>query len=453
MNVAAAAVLLAGGAAAAAELLWTQPSTALPDWMRNQVVYEINVRQYSAAGTFAAVEADLDRIARLGAGTLWFMPIHPIGALNRKGELGSYYSISDYMEVNPEFGTKADFKSLVDAAHARGMRVILDWVGNHTAWDNVLTQSHPEFFMTDAAGNFIPPIEFPDWTDVIQVDYNNPGMLAYQIEAMRYWVTGFGVDGYRCDYATGLPTGFWNALSAALLETRPDLFLLAEAEVTDHQLEAFHASYGWPVMHAFNDVAQGKQPASHIDDVLAKMRLEFPAGADFLFMTTNHDENSWNGTVFERLGGGAEVFSVLTYVLDGIPLLYNGQEAGMDKRLEFFTRDPIEWRAHRFFKLYQTLNELKRAHPALATGAASLRIPSTADGKVYTLLREAAGRKVLFIGNLTAGDLEEKNEVQIGSPAIAGRWRDALTGELLELGPSASFDLKSWQYRLLVSAE
>lgn len=431
------------------ELLWTQPSTELPNWVRHEVIYEVNVRQYSEEGTFAAVEADLDRIEELGVKTLWFMPIHPIGELNRKGELGSYYSIKDYREVNPEFGTKADFKSLVDAAKARGMKVILDWVGNHTAWDHPRAASHPDFYMKDVEGGFMPPPEFPDWSDVIQVEYTHPEVLDWHIEEMRYWITEFGIDGYRCDYATGIPTEFWDKLSAALLETKPDLFMLAEAEVTDHQLSAFHASYGWPMMHAFNDVAQGKQPASYLDDVLTRMRLEFPEGSDFLYVTSNHDENSWNGTVFERLGGGVEVFAVLTYVLDGIPLIYNGQEAGMDKRLEFFTRDPIDWKEHRLFDLYRTMNGLKAGHSALATGASSTRIPSTKDESVYTLLRETDSGKVLLVANLTAAD----EAVSLGSRAIAGTWIDAFDGTEIELEATAEFDLKSWGYKLLIQGE
>ncbi len=430
----------------AAALLWDQPSTELPDWVRNQTIYEINVRQYSEAGTLDAVTADLDRIEELGVRTLWLMPIHPIGKVNRKGELGSYYSISDYMDINPEFGTKADFKEFVDAAHARGMRVILDWVGNHTAWDNPIAKEHPEYFMTDDEGNFIPPLGF-DWTDVIQVDYNNEDLLKYQIKAMRFWIEEFGVDGYRCDYATGIPTPFWNKLSAALLEIRPDLFMLAEAEVPDQQLKAFHASYGWPLMHAFNDVAQGKKPASWIDDVQTRMDLEFPAGSDFLLVTSNHDENSWNGTVFERLGGGVEVFAALTYVMDGIPLIYNGQEAGLDRRLEFFQRDPIDWKEHRLFDVYKRLNDLKTKHPALATGADSIRIPSTLDEQAYVLLRKAGKKKVLLLANLSAADID----FRAGSKLLAGKWKDAFTGEKVVLGKSPTFELNAWKYQLLIS--
>ncbi|MFP4541562.1 MAG: alpha-amylase family glycosyl hydrolase [Opitutales bacterium] len=440
------ATLPLGAAPVASELLWTESSTELPAWMRNQTIYEVNVRQYSEAGTFAAVEADLDRLEKLGVGTLWLMPIHPIGEVNRKGSLGSYYSITDYKAVNPEFGTKSDFRSLVDAAHARGMRIILDWVGNHTAWDHPLTETHPEFFMTDAEGNFIPPLGF-DWTDVIQIDYENPEVLAYHIEVMRYWVEEFGVDGYRCDYATGIPTDFWNELNAALLKTDPDLFLLAEAEVPSHQLEAFHASYGWAMMHAFNAIAQGQESASHLDDVLAQTGLQFPRGSDFLYLTSNHDENTWLGTVFERLGGGVEVFAVVSFTLDGIPMIYNGQEAGLDKRIEFFERDPIEWREHPLFAFYQTLVALKRDHSALATGARFERVRSTENDHIYAFLRgEAGAEQILVVTNLTATD----TEFGLGHEELAGVWQDAFTGETLELEKSWMTELRSWDYRVLV---
>ena len=439
---------LAGSAAK--DLYWDESSTNLPAWVRNQVIYEVNVRQYSEAGTFAAVEADLDRLVELGVGTLWFMPIHPIGEVNRKGELGSYYSIRDYKAVNPEFGTKEAFRSLVEAAHARGLKVILDWVGNHTAWDHVWVESHPDFYARNAAGEMMPPPEFPDWSDVAQINFDNPEVLQAHLDAMRYWVVEFGVDGYRCDYATGVPTEFWNNLCRALLETRPDLFLLAEAEVPDHQLEAFHASYGWPVMHAFNGIAQGEHPASYIDDVRTRMGLEFPGGSDFLYMTSNHDENSWEGTVQQRLGGGAEVFAVLSFVLDGIPLIYNGQEAGLNKRLEFFERDPIEWREHPFFKLYQILSRLKSTHSALLTGAGEKRLPSTQDEEIFALMRHSEQGRILFYGNLTARDIDE---AYIVSPSLRGTWTNAMTGETVHLGTEATVELNSWEYVLLVQGE
>jgi cyclomaltodextrinase / maltogenic alpha-amylase / neopullulanase len=426
-----------------------RPAVGVPDWIRRETIYEINVRQYSDAGTFAAVQADLPRLRELGVGVLWLMPIHPIGEHNRKGPLGSYYAVKDYFAVNPEFGTEADFRRLVDAAHAQGFRVILDWVGNHTAWDNPLAREHPDYYVRDAHGVFQPPTGF-DWTDVIQLDFANPAVLEYQYSALAHWVQAFGVDGFRCDFATGVPTPFWDELFARLRRLRPDLFLLAESETPQHQLHAFNASYAFEMMHAFNDVAQAKAPVARIDDTLARTRVRFPAGGALIYYTSNHDENSWQGTEFERLGGGVRTFAVLSFVLDGIPLVYNGQEIAFDHRLLFFERDPIAWRAQpEQTAFYRTLIELKRTHPALATGAASRRIPTTQNEAVFALLREAGGRRVAAFLNLTGAAAA----ADAFDPALAGRWRDAFTGERVDLSATPSLALPAWGYRVLVSVD
>lgn len=445
-------LLLAGSAlsvapALNAELLWEQPSTELPAWVRSQVIYEVNVRQYSQEGTFAAVEADLPRLEALGVNTLWFMPVHPIGVVNRKGELGSYYSVKDYKGINPEFGTLEDFKRLVAAAHKSDMRVIIDWVGNHTAWDNPLTRTNPEFYIRDAQGSFVPPTG-TDWTDVIQLDFAAPGLLDYQVEAMRFWLEEVGIDGFRCDFAVGVPTPFWDELAARLRTVNPEVFLLAEAEKPDHQLKAFDASYGWAMMHAFNDIAQGRHPAYHLDVVLARTDLEFPAGYTLLQLTSNHDENTWNGTVFERLGGGVRTFAVLSMTLDGIPLVYNGQEVGLDRRLLFFEHDPIEWTdTDGFTPFYKKLIDLKTASPALLTGAPTERLHTTKDTSIYSFVRGKSGEpEVLVIANLTARDLV----FEIGSERLGGTWTDLFTGETETLTNSEKIALQSWGYKVLV---
>ena len=424
------------------------PALAAPDWVRNQTIYEVNVRQYFAAGNFAGVEADLPRLKQLGVGVLWFMPIHPIGVQNRKGPLGSPYAVRDYYGVNPEFGTEADFARLVDAAHAQGFRVILDWVGNHTAWDNPLVEQHPDFYIHDDKGHCVPPLG-TDWTDVIQLDFGNHAVWDYEIAAMTYWVRRFGIDGFRCDFASGIPTAFWDEVSARLRAVRPDLFLLAEAEVPQEQLHAFQASYSFGMMQVFNEVAADRAPVSRIDDELARTTVLFPRGAILMRYTTNHDENSWNGTVFERLGGGVEGFAVLTYMLDGIPLIYDGQEAGLDHRLKFFERDPISWRPSPLTEFYRTLCALKRTEPALRTGAPMRRIATTANGSVYAILREAAGRRAVSFCNLTAKDAA----VDAVDPALNGRWRDVFTGEVFTWKVPVSFPLAAWKYRVLASAD
>ncbi|ACB74157.1 alpha-amylase family glycosyl hydrolase [Opitutus terrae] len=424
-----------------------QPALGQPEWVRTATIYEVNVRQYSPAGNFAAVTADLPRLRDLGVNVLWLMPIHPIGEHNRKGPLGSYYAVRDYYGVNTEFGTKEDFKRLVDSAHAAGLRVILDWVGNHTAWDNPLTQQNPDYFVRDAKGSFVPPTGF-DWTDVIQLDFSNPAVLDYQAGAMAYWIENFGVDGYRCDFATGVPTAFWNQLTARLRAIRPDLFMLAESELPQHQLAAFNASYGFDMMHTFNAVAQGHVGVSGIDDTLARSRVRLPAGGALLYYTSNHDENSWQGTEFERLGGGATPLAVLSFALDGIPLIYNGQEIGVNRRLEFFERDPIQWTtAHPLTAFYRTLCQLKHAHPAMRTGTPMRRLATTQNDSLYVLVREAGSHRVVVMLNLTARDVT----ADCHDAALAGSWRDAFTGENLVLPAGSTLALRAWSYRVLAS--
>lgn len=433
-------------AESAPEFFWTETANPMPAWMENQVLYEVNIRQYSEAGTFAAIEADLDRIHALGAHTLWLMPIHPIGEINRKGELGSYYSVKDYKDVNPEFGDKAAFKSLVDAIHARGMRVILDWVANHSAWDNPLTATHPELYETNADGEFVPP-HGTDWTDVIQFQIDHPGLVDLHVDAMRYWIETYGVDGFRCDFALGLPIEFWNAVSSALMKTRSDLFLLAESDHGAMQLEAFDATYGWEVMHQFDKIAQGHAPANSLDGILGKRSLILPEGAREMLFTSNHDENSWLGTDLQRLGGGIETFAVLAMTMDGIPLIYNGQEAALNKRLEFFQRDPIDWRPSPRFAFYQKLNQLKADHPAMRTGVPIRRIYSTEDDKVFAYTREAdGGDAVLVVANLTAKDIE----FHLGGAGLSGEWIEVFSEESTLFQSTQPMELESWGYRVYV---
>lgn len=439
-------------AVSAPERETAQPSAhlgavGLPDWARGSTIYEINVRQFSASGTFSAVTADLPRLKALGVDILWLMPIHPIGEVNRKGSLGSYYAVKDYLAVNPEFGTEQDLRSLVDAAHAQGLRVILDWVPNHVSPDNALTKTHPEFFWRDDKGNLTPP-HGTDWTDVVQFDFNAPGLIDYQAGVLLHWVQNFGIDGFRCDVAWGLPTPFWNKVVNRVRAMKADAFFLAEAELPQQQVAAFNLSYGFDLHHAMNDIAQGRKSASAIDEACAKMRTRFPRGGALMLFTSSHDENSWAGTEFERMGAGWAPFAALTFLLDGVPMIYNGQEAGLDRRLEFFERDPIVWpkETHLVTKLYQVMTALRRSHPALHTGAAARRLDTTDNASIYALERSAGERKVVGIFNLTARDAK----ADLFDLALAGTWRDAFTGESVTLDALVPLDLKAWHYRVLV---
>ena len=439
-------LVLSGAASEVPQICGGQPALGVPAWVDNGVIYEINVRQYSKAGNLAGVTSDLARLKTLGVDILWLMPIYPIGEANRKGPLGSYYSVKDYTAVNPEFGTEADFRQLVTTAHAQGMRVILDWVGNHTAWDNPLAKQHPDFYVHDAKGTFEPPAG-TDWSDVIQLDFTNPGVLDYEYQAMAHWVKDFGVDGFRCDFATGVPTKFWDELTARLRQVRSDLFLLAESELPQEQLHAFNASYGWDMAHTFEAIAQGRSSASGIDDSLARTRVTFPAGAVLIRYTSNHDENSWNGTEFERFGGGTATFAVLSFVMDGIPLIYDGQESALNRRLKFFEHDPITWGDYSLTTFYHTLCDLRHRDPALRTGASMRRIATTKNESVYAMLREAEGHRVVAFLNLTARD----TKADAYDPALVGHWRDVFTGTQTTLTATPNLELKAWEYRVLVS--
>lgn len=439
-------------AAPAPEREKAQPSAhhtavGLPDWARGSTIYEINVRQFSATGKFTAVTADLPRLKALGVDILWLMPIHPIGELHRKGSLGSYYAAKDYLGVNPEFGTEQDLRDLVNGAHAQGMRVILDWVPNHVSPDNPLTKTHPHFFWRDEKGNLTPP-HGTDWTDVVQFDFNAPGLLDYQADVLIHWVKHFGIDGFRCDVAWGLPTPFWNEVTKRVRAVKPDALFLAEAELPQQQVAAFNLSYGFDLHHAMNQVAQGKKSASGIDEAYAKIRAHFPRGSALMVFTSSHDENSWAGTEFDRMGAGYAPLAVLTFLLDGVPMIYNGQEVGLDRRLEFFERDPIVWpkETHPTTKLYQVMTQLRREHPALHTGAPMRRLDTTDNATFYVVERAVGAKKVVGIFNLTPKD----SKADLFDPALAGEWRDAFTGETVKLDALVPLDLKGWRYRVLV---
>lgn len=416
---------------------------ATPDWAINQTIYEVNIRQYSEEGTFKAVEADLPRLKELGVGILWLMPIHPIGELNRKGSMGSYYSVKDYFDVNPEFGTKDDFRDFVNTAQEMGFYVILDWVANHTAWDNPLTETNPEFYELDENGNFMPP-RGTDWDDVIQLDFENRDVWDYMISALEYWVEEFNIDGFRCDVAAMVPTEFWNKARKRLDNIRP-VFMLAEANEPEHHDFAFEMSYGWDMHHLLNKVAAGDEPAYRIDDQLATDRENFPNYAYLMQFTSNHDENSWNGTEFERMGDGAKTFAVLVSTMEGMPLIYNGQEMGLNHRLEFFEKDPIPWERNEFFDFYKRLMHLNRDNKALFNGiygGPMQRILTEHDDKLYLFSRQKNDNKVLVILNLS----DQKVSTKVESEFLAGTYTNLFTDENVVLTSQLELDLDGWEY-------
>ena len=303
-------------------------------------IYEVNIRQYTIEGTIEAFIQHLPRLKKMGVDIIWLMPMHPIGKTNRKGSLGSYYSISDFTGINPEFGTKLDFKKLVDEIHALDMKVIMDWVANHAAWDNIWTNNHPDFFARNEEGQFLSPY---DWTDVIQINHENEYAHDALREAMCYWVKEFDIDGFRADLAHLTPVHYWVKARMLTESIKPNLIWLAESDDVNYAA-AFDVFFSWKWMHKTEDFFKYHFSISELIDVLFQQNEPFPSHAKQLYFTSNHDENSWNGTEFEKYGIYAKALAVFSFFYpNGIPLIYSGQEAENKKRLHFFDKDEIDW--------------------------------------------------------------------------------------------------------------
>ena len=372
-----------------------------PDWTYGSVMYEVNIRQFSPEGTFAGVEAQLPRLKDLGVDILWLMPMYEIGTEGRKGTLGSYYAISDYKKVNPEFGTMEDFEHLLAAAHKLGFKVILDWVANQTAPDNVwMTEKPADFYERDADGNAI--WEY-DWTDTRSLNYENEDVWWAQDDAMRFWLEK-GVDGFRCDAAGEVPAEFWKGILPKMNKDYPDIYLLAEAERDNlaDASETFDANYAWELHHLLNSLAQGRKTVADLKDYIARDAARFPKEAFRLTFTSNHDENSWSGTEFEREGAAANACAVLCFTLPGSqPLIYTGQEIGLSRRLEFFEKDPItDWYPNEYTTFWKKLIDLKHGNPALAAGekGGPIQYIDAPDG-VIAFSRAVKGNKVVVLAN------------------------------------------------------
>lgn len=344
-------------------------------WSRQAVIYQVNVRQYSPAGSFKAVQADLPRLKKLGVDILWLMPVQPIGKLNRKGTLGSYYSISDYTAVNPEFGTLADAKAFVAAAHQLGLKVILDWVANHSAWDHPWATAHKDWYKLNAKGE-IYPVTFNEgqpgeehWDDVVALNYNSAGLRTAMLDAMKFWVREVGMDGFRCDVASLVPTDFWVRARKELDAIKP-MFMLAESDAVElHTSGAFDMTYSWDLAdQVFKKVGKGEAGAPLLREWLSRQPAGYPAHAYRMRFTNNHDFNSWHGTDAELYGDAWQALVVLSFTLPGMPLIYNGQESRLAQRLAFFEKDPIAWKTYELTGFYQQLIALKHQHPALAAG-------------------------------------------------------------------------------------
>lgn len=426
--------------------LW--PDRTHPAWSKDAVVYELNVRQYTPEGTFTAILPHLNRLRELGVDIIWLMPIQPIGEKNRKGTLGSYYSIKDYMAVNPEFGTAADFQQLVDSIHAQGMHVILDWVANHTAWDHPWATEHPEWYQQNPEGQFVPPLG-SDWSDVIALNYEAAGVQEAMAAAMRYWVEAFNIDGYRCDVAGFVPRSFWNAIRVQLDSIKP-VWMLAEWDARDLHDHAFDATYAWSFHDAMYKVHKGEMNAAGLKYTLAEWCNSTPQDDYQMLFTTNHDKNAWEGTLDAFFGPLYEAFVVLTFTAEGIPLIYSGQEAGFDEPLAFFEKDTIEWKTDPITDLFKKLAHLKAEQPVLWNGDAGGKmwpLITSNEAAIYSFIRIKEGHpKVLVTTNLSDSEVA----FSFKNTLPHGRYTGLFSGHVVTLEKGTGIQLPAYGYEVWI---
>lgn len=420
-----------------------------PQWTTNAVLYEMNVRQMTAEGTLRAAMSRLPFLKSLGVDIVWLMPIYPIGQVERKGELGSYYSIRDYQAVNPEMGTMADFDAFIQQAHQLGMHVILDWVANHTARDaRWLLEKEKDWYERDEKGEAKVPW---DWTDTAKLNYENHAVWQGQVEAMSFWLKEHHVDGFRCDMAMLVPIEFWDETTQRLRELKPDVFMLAEAEETNlFERGAFDACYAWEMHHLMNDVATQKSRVTALRDYIYRDHNIYPKQAMRMTFTSNHDENSWSGSEFERMGEAVEAMAAFTFVVPrGLPLIYTGQEFGYDHSFKFFDRDSMpEMVENDFTHRYRQWTKLRHENPALNAGeegAEMIEIDNNAEDCLMTFVRETASNRVVVEINLSPYTIQADYRTGI----YEGEYEDAMTGEKVYLEGHVMRSLSKWSYRIL----
>ena len=417
-----------------------------PEWSKNATIYEVNIRQYTKEGTFKAFETHLPRLKEMGVDILWLMPIHPIGEKKRKGTKGSYYSVKDYLAVNPEFGTMEEFKALVKKIHGMGMYVILDWVANHSAWDNLLVEQHPDWYSKSPDGNF-QPTPWYDWDDIIDFEYNNPALRKYMTDALRYWVREADIDGYRCDVAGFIPVDFWDNARAELDAIKP-VFMLAEWESRDLHKRAFDMTYSWSLWEKMHAVTKEGKTIDGLVEYMAHDVSTFPPDGYRMTFTDNHDKNSWEGNQYSNFGDALEAAMVLACTVNGMPLVYSGQEAGLDRSLAFFEKDEIVWKPHRNADIYKTLFALKHSNQALwngAAGGAMVRIYNNAMKQVVSFYREKNGDRVLTAVNFSP----KPATVTLQTKYQTGTYKDVFSGKEKTLKGDDTFELPAWGYAVL----
>lgn len=420
----------------------------------HSVLYEANIRQYSEEGTFNAFAQDLPVLKKMGVKILWLMPINPISTTKSKGPLGSYYAVSDYTKVNPEFGTLEDFKALVQKAHELGIYVILDWVPGHTGWDHHWIQEKSDYYLKNRKGEIIDPIDFRTgksfgWTDVADLNYNNLEMREELRQAMVYWVKETDIDGYRIDQAYAVPPVFYDKTIEALREIKP-VFLLAETDIYHpggiNLVSKFDATYDWPGHQLSKEIAQGRRSATNYHRHIQRTNRLYGAENILVNFISNHDENSWNGTVKESYGAADHAFMAMNFTLPGMPLIYSGQEYDLNKRLRFFEKDSFPKVAGKTMELLQQLGALKNNHRALAAGTSAgsyKRINTTRDNQILAFEREKEGDTLVVVANLS------KDYAQFTMP-YAGSFKRYQDFKSKLLSPSYQYDMRPWEFWILI---
>lgn len=414
------------------------------EWKHNTNIYEVNVRQYTEEGTFRAFEKEMPRLKAMGVKTLWFMPITPISQKVKKGTMGSPYAAHDYTSINPEFGTMEDFKHMVDEAHKLGFKVIIDWVANHTGWDHVWTVQHPDWYLHDADGKFHIA---SGMDDIIELDYKNPAMRQGMIDAMKFWVRETNIDGFRCDLASWVEVDFWAQARPEVEKVKP-LFWLGEFDELENPEygKVFDASYVWSWMHKTEDYNKKNLPLQDLKDLLHKYSAIGDSSMRAWF-TSNHDENSWNGTEYEKYGDLAKPLAVFSATWNGVPLMYSGQELPMKtKRLEFFEKDPIPWTGtYELADFYKTLLNLKSNNPALRGGDPAVTtylLNTSANDKILSYVRKNGKDEVLVVLNMSKVPVNFK----ITDSQVSGNFKNVFTGAKRDFNQDKGFSMKVGEY-------
>ena len=420
------------------------------DWIAGTNIYEVNIRQYTPEGTFNAFANELQRLRDMGVETLWLMPVTPISQKKRKGTMGSPYACSDYTTVNPELGSLEDLVNLVSTAHQLGFKLIIDWVANHTGWDHKWTVSNPAYYRKDSATGDFKMASGMD--DIIELDYTNPALRQAMIEAMSYWVRVCDIDGFRCDLAFWVELDFWKE-ARALVENEKQLFWLGEFDPLDNPeyYSVFDAAYTWTWMHRTAAFYKDKGPLEQLLPVLQQYNdcstsVNYP-----VWFTSNHDENSWNGTEYEKYGEMALALSVFCFTWEGVPMIYSGQELPNLKRLEFFEKDAINWRDNlKLHKFYKTLAGLRKENPALQAGQLdnTIILPNPlANKNCFAYFRTTGYDKVLVLQNWT----NERTAFCLSGTDHTGSYIEVFENETVLLEPDQVINMDPWSFIVFVN--